>query len=61
MLKEQLFTNNDFSPEQFLNGSSLSIKGPNAMESQQIQGIGCHLVNPMVSGGGSISQLSAGI
>jgi len=61
MLKEQMFASNDLSHDHFLNGSTLSIKGAGAVDSQQIQGIGCHLVNPTQSGGGSISQLSAGI
>lgn len=32
-----------------------------AVDSKQIAGIGCHLVDPTLAAGGSISQLSAGI
>ena len=61
MLKEQIFQNKELSHDHLLNGSSLSIGPSAAIDGTPLQGIGCHLVNPMVSGGGSISQLSAGV
>ena len=32
MLKEQMFNSNDLSHDQFLNGSTMSIKGPGTVD-----------------------------